>query len=1161
MRVCTAVGLSAIAAALMLSTSSADEIDNARLLEAFGQLQPTFTMVPLAPASVRRGSGSLVAFANISFTHGGTGVIELHRDASGIETIWVAVPDTAWRREHPPIGFYGWHGFERSGEGTWIEQQRPGLASPPRFPADRDVPPMLSGSGIWARWDEYYDEAFWRGDDPPHWSPIAIWSGGAPWIGDIHEAMNSGRHAEAAAQIDRMRPRRGDDLTDRAMETWQPVTLRGAVVGAEFTGGDLGVDHTYAYHVDGRTFHPSLLDGEFHDPRWPGLDWDVKVSPDRDVRYLLSDRTSGDPYWNDVMELEIEHFAISSAYRPVRGDWLQATGRWITDNGHGFRTEIHPPELVVSSRHGPGAETVARVVATGAWLGEDLSFVVYPPKRPSPQARLRYEFTSEPLRRVNLDVPVSVGQTLRQMITGPDSARRAEGAALLEFYTMLLDAGALPASLVRVQDGAPLDIGVWPADNPNHLICTLRANSDDYVVLHNSGSVSMTSASGHTSRIHVWWEDRSAELSGVIRSTGGAPALGASLYYREAGTPETPWLSVDTDNAGRYQIPRLNTEVTYEFRPAGSGWDFRIPRPIARSFTGGTATINFTADASSLAALTSPVAARIAPLDPLSRLRHPEAAAFGPPAEAPDRGESIDDQMRRTALEMITGRAFAVAGPGELGVRSNGFGSPDRGRIVVSLASLIGADGGPVPSLNAAYEELAPELRDAGRHLGIDTASLVPAIRLRARAGAGVAGAVIRATLLLGNRRVGFRQIGPVGATTNPEGLAVFRVEAGTHAEDMLLQVEVATNPANPWFLPKLTAAADSLGPAATGDDFVPPVGYRLVADVLPSMLQIGFDPKRIKAPLPLQDRAVGDKLVRPLPFPAATPTVAAQASEPPPPEGWEAAQKLIDMRREFLAHDLVVRTSQQTTGWLDPLPGKRVILDQKQLDAVHQRLLFAGASGLAAPPAGSTPGVSPTLATKIARLPPIPSSPPVVASPKPSGGGAGAEPSGTRAAGPVIVVGGAMLGSIGSVSGGSLTPERIPPSGKDPNGVPYLRWSHSNVESRARFEVTAASAGSYTLYVSFLKTPDGLPIAVSVNGIRAGTPFDPSGDSGVAKISFGRVELHTGANEIAFEFEAAGAKERPLVLGGVDADSSATIITGAVHEPVTLKRCFILCL
>ena len=135
-----------------------------------------------------------------------------------------------------------------------------------------------------------------------------------------------------------------------------------------------------------------------------------------------------------------------------------------------------------------------------------------------------------------------------------------------------------------------------------------------------------------------------------------------------------------------------------------------------------------------------------------------------------------------------------------------------------------------------------------------------------------------------------------------------------------------------------------------------------------------------------------------------------------------------------------------------------------------------------------------------------------------------------TPAGGPAIVVAGVALGSAGSVSDGTLTPELIPPSDKDPNGVAYVRWTAAIVKSQARFEVTAPSAGSYTLYVSFLKTPEALPVAAFVNGMRAGKPFDPTGDTGVAKVSFGRVELRAGANEIALEFAPAGAKERSTI-------------------------------
>ena len=59
------------------------------------------------------------------------------------------------------------------------------------------------------------------------------------------------------------------------------------------------------------------------------------------------------------------------------------TGHYLPDDLYDdWATELHPPELVVSSRN-RGKFAFARVIATGAWLGEKLSFVVNPPPRPN----------------------------------------------------------------------------------------------------------------------------------------------------------------------------------------------------------------------------------------------------------------------------------------------------------------------------------------------------------------------------------------------------------------------------------------------------------------------------------------------------------------------------------------------------------------------------------------------------------------------------------------------------------------------------------------------------------------------------------------------------------------------------------------------------------
>jgi hypothetical protein len=200
------------------------------------------------------------------------------------------------------------------------------------------------------------------------------------------------------------------------------------------------------------------------------------------------------------------------------------------------------------------------------------------------------------------------------------------------------------------------------------------------------------------------------------------------------------------------------------------------------------------------------------------------------------------------------------------------------------------------------------------------------------------------------------------------------------------------------------------------------------------------------------------------------------------------------------------------------------VAFDKRQLDSLRQRLATNAAARLAVPRGGVVSAVP---------LPPKQVTSAKVGEPAKGGQQAavprGADPA--RAdpdvAGKAIVVVGAGLGQAGAVSDGTLSDALIPPSSRDPNGVPYLQWAATNIKSELRFTVNASSAGAYTLYLSFLKLRDSAPVAVFVNGQRAGQSFDPTGYVGVAKISFGRVELKAGANQIALRLEPDEGKDR----------------------------------
>lgn len=824
--------------------ASAQDPEHVRILmEAYRQLRGVFDFT-MNEATITRGNRSLVAYNTVSYRPGSPqGSIELHVSSGQPTSVWVSVPDNAWRTTQTPVGFYGWHEFRRDATGHWKEEKRPHIISAPYFPSERDQPPVLTGSGDWGAWDEYYDEAFWRGNDPPHWTPIAVAREGAPWIGEIHDKLNrEATHGDGIRLLDRFRPG-SDDLTDRAMEAWQPVTLRGIVVMAGLAGGDFGADHTYSYSIDGRTFHGGL--GEETRSEWPGMDWDINVSPDRDMRYLLNNATTevGSSFY-DQMGVEIEHFAVPPQYRPVEGEWLQVIGRWATDNGHSlFRTEIHPPELLVSSRHTSPGQTDAKVIATGAWLGEDLSFVVYPPKRPNPSAVLRWEVTLDSLQRVNLDLPgISLegyerGFSIRQLIFHPIYPRggrtAVSGAPILERSIINLDEGRLPERWIQRIVSAGIDVIPWPSDQPNHLVCIIRNPGGPEVITHNSGSVSMQSERGHQSMIRVWWETETATVTGTVRTSTGLACRGADLYYMDGSVTGNGWNSVSVADDGTYRITELLVGVPYLIRPAGSKWNFRSV-PIRRIFHSGENVIDFVAEV--------PATARF---DPLPQDFYENYRRFRPlpgsrlTLRLPTSASSSANQLQQLK-DQLAEILLSVAEPGPMGVVQNGFELPESGDILVSLASFVGPDGNPISSFEQAYREsqASQAIRDLLERMGEGTVD--PVLELAGSAGLGVANARLRATLWAGNEKVGFRKLNEVEATTNLEGLAAFRLKSGTHCDRVLIVLEVISNTVNPWFLPKLTLMERSFPPAASGDDFIRYKEYALKRWV-PSII-IGTD-------------------------------------------------------------------------------------------------------------------------------------------------------------------------------------------------------------------------------------------------------------------------------------------------------------------------------
>src|SRR5207247_1653024 len=105
--------------------------------------------------------------------------------------------------------------------------------------------------------------------------------------------------------------------------------------------------------------------------------------------------------------------------------------------------------------------------------------------------------------------------------------------------------------------------------------------------------------------------------------------------------------------------------------------------------------------------------------------------------------------------------------------------------FVVHLMSYVDADGKAFTDLDSAL--IPPHTSSSGAewYPDYDQAGLTSSIApfLRGERGAGVAGAKLHATLVLGNAKVGQHAVAQIDAVTDAGGSAAFLVSAGTHPE------------------------------------------------------------------------------------------------------------------------------------------------------------------------------------------------------------------------------------------------------------------------------------------------------------------------------------------------------------------------------------------
>lgn len=128
--------------------------------------------------------------------------------------------------QNPPSAFQ-WLEYKKQSDGTFVPAE-----TDPNFmdaPPTGFTPSRLSGSGAWAHREQYDWDDLIPGSDPPHWS--AILDKDSPVkIADLHKMMQShGTHGQAIDLLRSCAPGEDVDLTDRAMNAWQSVTVKGII--------------------------------------------------------------------------------------------------------------------------------------------------------------------------------------------------------------------------------------------------------------------------------------------------------------------------------------------------------------------------------------------------------------------------------------------------------------------------------------------------------------------------------------------------------------------------------------------------------------------------------------------------------------------------------------------------------------------------------------------------------------------------------------------------------------------------------------------------------------------------------------------------------------------------------------------------------------------
>ncbi len=605
--------------------------------------------------------------------------------------------------------------------------------------------------------------------------------------------------------------RKCPELKKRNANGWQTATLRGFVEEANDPANDLAIDHTSNCYSGGLIPSGPLYPPQAYPPS-PYNDWDLKISPDADVRYLGSDVKP------DIVGLEVEKWLLPKKYQPVHGDYLQSMGRWVIDCGHpqdddlnnGFYTEIHPPELLVSSNQvGDGAITEARTIVVGSWKGDDLKFLVWPVPRPNDKSILK------------------------------------------------------DTIVIERQDLCTIEIRKVPADNPNHLECIIRRTAAAPPSIQQRGFILYNCFRGFQGVIQAWWEppppiiftkkdvgpriifetddshkaiipDKNKDsksgylkispdkLNTIISNNsqfiihGKVDCAGMSendcfIFYHLDGDNAGDWMSEKTDingnfsiNAGygkkyiivpasmKYNFPNSHAEVITDSNYLSRGWNNNI--------------IEFSG-------LLNPLFNNLN-----TEYGFQDVSNFQPNSVLWQQlsGKIQNQNLMTSFVKQFQNSFVQLMQPDESASQDE-----NEKAIYLHIAGLVDSLNNPVADLSQCLDFIQrPQdinnlltQKAMQRHpFLVFPLTGTPAnnslqnsdyVLLNALKGRGASHVRIRAKLLAGNESSGFKLVTEETGITDSEGNIKFSFTSGLNFSEGKIILEVIDNPANPWFLPK----------------------------------------------------------------------------------------------------------------------------------------------------------------------------------------------------------------------------------------------------------------------------------------------------------------------------------------------------------------------